>query len=68
MEAGIFRSGKRMVIPAPANACAAIKSRPAPTNSGPGSGKVWPANHNRRQCSRHCDRAIAVELTNQLDR
>jgi hypothetical protein len=30
MEAGIFRSGKRMVIPAPANACAAIKSRPAP--------------------------------------
>ena len=51
MEAGIFRPGKRMVIPAPANACAAIKSRPAPTNSGPGSGNVWPANHNHRQLS-----------------
>ncbi len=42
MEAGIFRSGKRMVIPAPANACAAIKSRPAPTNSGPGQEMCGP--------------------------
>lgn len=31
-------------------------------------GKVWPVNHNRQQRSRHCDRAIAGELTDQLDR